>query len=276
MSRLSTRATLSAHRGARSLAALAVLALIAAVGAFGATGRATVVPSNTSPPTISGTAAEGSTLTTTNGTWNGTQPISYGYHWQRCDTNGANCANISGAVQSSYVLRSVDDGNTLRMRVTATNRSGSTGATSVPTAVVKAAPVTGCPAAAAGATVDVNTVGSPARLVVDQFQAVPAVIPGSMQSFSLRLHVADTCGQPVSGALVLATAVPYNQVTVPPETATGSDGWVTLNLNRLGGFPATSKQRLMVVFVRARKATDSPLSGITGSRLVSFPVRVHA
>ena len=45
-----------------------------------------------------------------------------------------------------------------------------------------------------------------------------------MQSFSIKVHVSDTCGQPVAGASLLATAVPYHQVSIPPQAATGSDG----------------------------------------------------
>jgi hypothetical protein len=95
-----------------------------------------------------------------------------------------------------------------------------------------------------------------------------------MSAFSLRVHVADTCGQTVSGAEVYATAVPFRQVTIPPETATGADGWVTLRFTRLAGFPATRNQRLMVLFIRARKPGESPLAGITTSRLMSLHVNL--
>jgi PKD repeat protein len=96
-------------------------------------------PVNTSPPTISGTAQSGQTLTANPGTWTGTQPISYGYQWQRCDSGGANCAPISGATTSTYVVGSGDVGSTLRVAVTATNSVGSATATSNATAVVQSA-----------------------------------------------------------------------------------------------------------------------------------------
>jgi N,N-dimethylformamidase beta subunit-like, C-terminal len=102
---------------------------------------APVAPSNTALPTISGTAVQGQTLTASAGSWSGTAPISYGYQWRRCDTNGANCVDIGGATSSSYVLAAGDVGSTVRVVVTASNSAGSSGATSAQTAVVQAPPV---------------------------------------------------------------------------------------------------------------------------------------
>lgn len=95
-------------------------------------------PSNTSAPSISGTAKEGQTLTASSGAWSGTAPISYAYRWERCDASGANCVVISGATAASYQATSADVGATVRARVTASNPGGSSTATSAPSAAVGA------------------------------------------------------------------------------------------------------------------------------------------
>ncbi len=97
-------------------------------------------PASTVPPTISGTAQSGQTLTANDGTWTGTTPISYAYQWRRCDSAGASCADIAGATATPYTLTAADVGSTLRVRVTASNAAGSSVATSAPTGVVAAAP----------------------------------------------------------------------------------------------------------------------------------------
>jgi subtilisin family serine protease len=97
---------------------------------------ASTPPSNNNPPAISGTASVGLQLSTTTGSWTGS-PSGYSYQWQRCDTNGNNCAAISGATLSTYTVTNADVGMTLEAAVTATNSAGSATATSGPTATVQ-------------------------------------------------------------------------------------------------------------------------------------------
>ncbi|HZO96335.1 MAG TPA: hypothetical protein VFB42_03090 [Gaiellaceae bacterium] len=234
-------------------------------------------PANSSPPTVSGDATVGSTLTANPGTWTGASPISFKYQWLVCDGTGNACHNIGGATSQTYKVASGDSGNTLRVSVTASNSSGSSSSVSAATAKVSVtAPQTGCPKLAAGAqAVSVNDVAAPARLQVDQFVPSSTPITRGMTSFSVRFHVTDTCGQAVSGALVYVTAVPYKQVATPAEAATDAGGWVTLTFNRLSGFPTSRNQQLMVLFVRARKSGDPLLSGISTRRLISLRVNLH-
>jgi hypothetical protein len=169
-------------------------------------------------------------------------------------------------------------GHTVRVRVTAKNADGSAQSTSNQTAVVKAkgAPgpvsVNGCPAAGSG-PVDIAQISPPARLVIDGQSAAPSPISrSSTNSVTMRFHVSACNGRSVTGALVYATAVPFNQFSIAPETPTGADGWATLTENRQAGFPASQRQQLLAVFVRARKSGESLLGGVSTRLLVSFPV----
>jgi hypothetical protein len=254
------------------VAAVVVAALAAFVTSGGAASK--VAPVNTSPPTISGTPQEGSTLNANRGQWSN-NPTSYSYIWRRCDKNGGSCANISGANSREYKLTSADVGNTVRFRTRATNGSGSTDATSVPTAVItKAAappPSNGCPAS--GNPDQVSQMSLPARLIVDQFQAQPSPVTGGTQSFQFRVHVTSTCGGSVQGAIVYATPTPFNQFD-ETQSNSGSDGWATLTFSRQANFPVNGKQQILAMFVRASKPGESTLAGITGFRLVNVPVNL--
>jgi len=116
---------------AGTLSLLAGSAVAAAV-------RTAASPVNSSLPTIAGTAQQGHTLTASNGSWDGTTPISFTYQWQRCNSSGSSCAAISGAKSQNYVASSGDVGNTDRVQVTGTNADGTSQALSGPTAVIVA------------------------------------------------------------------------------------------------------------------------------------------
>ena len=235
-------------------------------------------PVNSVEPKISGTAQDGQTLTASSGTWTSATALTYSYQWRRCDTAGNGCSNISGADSSSYLLRAADVGKTVRVRVTAKNSDGSTNHESNPSDVVasKTAPTssTGCPTSGSG-TLDIANVSLPARLSIDGQSVQPTLITKSTQDVTVRFHVSACGGRPVSGALLYATAVPFNQFTVPAEASTGADGWGSLTMHRDAGFPASSRQQLLAVFVRARKSGENELGGISTRLLVSFPVNLR-
>jgi hypothetical protein len=225
-------------------------------------------PRSVLAPTISGTPVVGATQTADPGTWSGTQPVSFTYQWRSCSSNGANCSSISGATGKTYVAKESDVGRTLRVRVTARNSVGTEAATSAPTAVITEKAVTGCPSGSG--PINVGQLAPPARLLVDRFQVVPNPIPLSSRSLTVRFHVSACGGRDVAGALVYVTAVPFNQFSIPSEQQTAGDGWVTLQMNRLSGFPAADNQSLLVMFVRARKSGEPILAGVSSRRLISF------
>jgi hypothetical protein len=115
---------------------VALVVAVALLAGGAAQGARTTAPANTSPPTISGTAREGETLSASSGSWSGSNPMSFKYRWQRCNQGGGKCGSIGGATSSTYKLVHQDVGNTLRVSVTASNSDGSANAVSNATAAV--------------------------------------------------------------------------------------------------------------------------------------------
>jgi Ig domain of plant-specific actin-binding protein len=220
-------------------------------------------PKNVSPPTISGTPAQNNVLQASPGSWTGSQPITFGYHWRRCDQTGGSCSNISGATQSTYTLKDVDVGDTLRVQITAKNSQGTTTATSAPTAVISKA---GVPP---GSAISINDVSLPNRLIIDRVSYRPSVLRSRRTIFG-RFRVSDSHDHPVAGALVFAVGIPFGSVSTPPETATGPNGYVTLVFHPTRRAPI-GRGGGIVFFVRARKAGEPLLGGVSTRRLTFLP-----
>jgi prepilin-type N-terminal cleavage/methylation domain-containing protein len=132
--------------GSADVAATVRVAVTATTGAGAATAisdpTATVssgTPTNTALPTVTGTTQEGALLTAHNGSWSGSG-LTYTYQWRSCDAVGASCASVTGATSSTYTLRGVDVGGTVRVVVTAHNSSGTAAATSAASAVITSIP----------------------------------------------------------------------------------------------------------------------------------------
>jgi len=123
----------------------------AAVATSAATEAVTDPPVNASPPSITGTAQQGQTLTADPGEWSSSsQPVDYAYQWRRCDTGGGSCADIAGQTRATYDLVSADVGATIRVAVTASSSAGASTAASAQTAVVTGPPANGSPPTIAG------------------------------------------------------------------------------------------------------------------------------
>ena len=140
---------------------------------------APAVPINTQLPTISGTAQQFMTLSASSGLWqNGV--TSFSYSWLRCsDIAGTQCAPVTGATASTYLLGRDDIGSTIRVIVTATNGVGpSQPAESSPTAVVERGVI------AAHLTVTPNTSCTGVKTVID---ARGSVSPDGIRSYRIDL-----------------------------------------------------------------------------------------
>lgn len=93
-------------------------------GYIGWLGGVPSAPTNKTPPSISGTAQVGETLTATDGTWDGLPAPTYTRQWKADD------AAISGATGQTYTLTAAEEGARITVTVTATNSEGSASATS--------------------------------------------------------------------------------------------------------------------------------------------------
>src|SRR5437763_6958341 len=91
--------------GLAALVAATITGIVAAVA-----GAAT--PTNTSPPTISGTPKVGSTLTANDGT-GANSPTSFTYQWQRCASDGRTCGDITDGTTKAYIPPTGDVGQAL-------------------------------------------------------------------------------------------------------------------------------------------------------------------
>jgi hypothetical protein len=184
-------------------------------------------PVNTVLPVISGTTTSGQTLTATNGTWNNS-PTSFARVWQRCNSTGASCTPISGATAQSYTLVPADVGSTIRVNVTATNATGSAGATSAQTAVI--APVGSVPVNTALPTITGTVqVGSVLSVSNGTWTNAPTTYTRSWQ----RCDGAGANCVAIAGAtaatytLVAADAAKTIRVVVGASNASGTGAAVT-------------------------------------------------
>jgi hypothetical protein len=167
-------------------------------------------PTNTKPPAISGTTTQGQALNATTGSWT-ESPTSYTYQWQDCNTSGASCTNIAGATAFSHTLGEADVAHTLRVVVTATNKGGSTSATSTQTAIVAA-----------------HSGGSPypeCTQTLSQGANVPGAVSGAASGSVICLNTGAYGGLALNathGSDVTLQAAPAAHVTAGKLTISGS------------------------------------------------------
>jgi hypothetical protein len=221
-------------------------------------------PANTSPPSISGTFKEGNILTVAPGGWSGSPAPTFAYQWRRCNATGGGCVDLQGASATTNPAVAADVGNTLRVEVTATNSHGATRATTLETPMIAPAK------AGSGTAISITQVSLPNQLIIDtpQYSRNPL---RSRNAFVVHLHISDTRGFSVQGALVYALGLPYSWTENVPEATTDSTGWASITMRPSAAMPLT-RGGAVVIFVRARKPGENLLSGVSARRLVQVRI----
>jgi len=196
-------------------------------------------PVNNTLPVISGTTQSGQTLSTTNGTWTSSSPLSFTYRWRRCSSGS--CANIAGAVGSTYTLQSADVGTTVDVVVSATNTGGGSDANAAATASI-----TGSTAPPANAP-DLKLAGTSS-----------AATPAAGSSITLDYTVTDQNGQAAATpqlTVSLPTGLTYTSSSVPGGSgcAAQSSTQIICGLPSLSSTSKTATAQLDVKVTTAAK-----------------------
>jgi hypothetical protein len=179
-------------------------------------------------------------------------------------------ADTTTATSSSSTTGSTSTGSTSTDTTTTSTTSTTGSTTTVPAAT------TATTTAAAGpdgqiklangkTSIPVTSVSLPARLVVDGVRFTPSLVATRSQPLAIRVHVSDTRGFVVRGALVFVRATPL-VTTTPPEQVTDQAGYITLTALPKHAFPLKRGYHVQF-FVRARKEGESLLAGISSRRL---------
>jgi hypothetical protein len=103
-------------------------------------------------------------------------------------------------------------------------------------------------------------------MIIDQVTFSPNPVRSRSRAITARFRVTDTRGFVVRDALVYVRSTPLVTST-PLEQVTQQDGTVTVTLMPRASFPLRARSAVQF-FVRARKAGENVLAGISTRRLV--------
>jgi len=221
------------HRLIKTLAAASALAVLALLGYFASAGFAG--PLSVLADTTS------STESTTTGT-----------------TTGSTTASTSSSTSSTTTT-------------TSSSTSTSTPTTTATTTTTPAGPEGQIRLANGKISIPVTSVVLPARLVIDGVHFTPGVVTSRRGPVSVRVHVSDTRGYWVRGALVFVRSTPLVTST-PPEQVTNQSGYATLTTSPRATFPLRRGFHVQF-FLRTRKEGDSLLAGVSSRRLAQVATR---
>ena len=192
-------------------------------------------PVRATAPTVTGTAHQGLTLTASNGGWS-PAATSYSYQWEHATPGSNKWTEISDATSSSYVPAASDVGDSLRVLVTGSDKSGPGAAFSTATATVPS----GAPASTAAPSVT-GTLREGQALTVSTGSWNP-----SATSYAYQWQRSTTTGGPwtaITGA-TSSTYVPgsadvnaYLRVLVTATNANGQASATSAQAGPINGEP---------------------------------------
>ena len=203
----------------------------------------TAPPTNTVPPTVSGTASIGSTLTAGTGSWDdkGDASPTTAYQWQYSSDGGSTWTDIAGATNATYVIGDAYGDDRIRVATIRTNAAGSssravssgTSAVAYPSATNSVAPtISGTVATGSTLTASTGTWSGSALTYAYQWQSstdggstwnsisgatsATYVVQSSDLSSTIRVRVTATNGNasPVTESSVGTPSA--NSLTVTP------------------------------------------------------------
>jgi RTX calcium-binding nonapeptide repeat (4 copies) len=81
-------------------------------------------PMNLSKPRLAGSFQQGRVIAAVVGSWQSSRPLTFSFHWERCDRAGSACQRIRAARVAGYLVRSADFKRRVRVLVQAANSGG--------------------------------------------------------------------------------------------------------------------------------------------------------
>src|SRR4051812_20775958 len=183
------------------------------------------------------------------------------------DTTSSTDSTSTGTTSSSTSSSTT----TTTSSSTSTSTSTPSSTTTATTTTTPAGPEGQIRLANGKVSIPVTSVVLPARLIIDSVHFTPNVVTSRRTPVSVRIHVSDTRGYWVRGALVFVRSTPLVTST-PAEQVTNQSGYATLTTFPRAGFPLRRGYHVQF-FLRTRKEGDSLLAGVSSRRLAQVATR---
>jgi hypothetical protein len=176
-------------------------------------------------------------------------------------------STTTGSTSTDTTSTDTSTTSTTGSTTTTTTPATTTGTTSTTTSTstTPAGPDGQIKLASGKTSIPISSVALPARLIVDGVRFSPSLVASRGRPITIRVHVSDTRGYVIRGALVFVRATPLVTST-PLEQTTDRAGYVTLTTQPRQAFPLKRGYHVQF-FVRARKEGESLLAGVSSRRL---------